>query len=93
MVKATSIKALSDFVRNSKSHIARLRATGEPEILTVNGEAAVVVQDAAAFETMATLAKQTRQDARLVEALEHFRNGGRGEPADRVFAKLARKHL
>ena len=93
MVKATSIKPLSDFVRNTRSHIAHLKSSGQPEVLTVNGEAAVVVQDAASYEEMATLAEQARQDARLVAALESFRQGQKGEPADTVFKKLGRKHL
>ncbi len=42
MVKTSAIKPLTDFLRNSKSHIQNLHASQEPEILTVNGEAAVV---------------------------------------------------
>ncbi len=34
-----AIKPLSDFVRNTKAHIERLKSTQEPQILTVNGEA------------------------------------------------------
>ena len=43
MAKATSIKPLSDFVRNTKSQIEMLKSSSEPE---VNGEATIVVQDA-----------------------------------------------
>lgn len=93
MVKVSSIKPLSDFVRNTKSHIEYIRSTGEPEILTVNGEAAIVVQDASAYEEMSALAEQARQDTRLLAALEHFRKGGKGKAAEKVFAKLKRKHL
>ena len=64
-----------------------------PEILTVNGEAAVVVQDAAAYERMAALAEQARQDARLQSALNHFRAGGKGITADDVFGELDKKYL
>lgn len=92
MVKISAIKPLSDFVRNTKAHIHRIRSTGEPEVLTVNGEAAVVIQDASAYEEVAALAEQARQDARLLAALAHFRAGGKGKPADEVFAQLKRKH-
>ncbi len=93
MVKSSAIKPLSDFLRNSKSHIQNLHATQEPEILTVNGEAAVVVQDAAAYEKMATLAEQAIQDARLQSAMNYFRDGGKGISAEDVFASLEKKYL
>ena len=93
MIKASAIKPLTDFLRNSKSHIQKLHASQEPEILTVNGEAAVVVQDAASYERMATLAEQAIQDARLQRALNYFREGGKGIKADDVFANLEEKYI
>ena len=92
MVKTSAIKPLSDFLRNSKSHIRELRKTSEPELLTVNGEAAVIVQDAASYEQMAALAEQARQDARLQSAMGYFRNGGKGIRAEDVFASLEAKY-
>jgi len=93
MIKSSSIKPLSDFVRNTKSHIATLKDSGEAAVLTVNGEAAVVVQDAASYEEMAALAEQARQDSRLQEAMAYFREGGKGIKAEDVFAKLDAKYL
>ena len=92
MIKARSIKPLSDFVRNTKSHIANLKESRGPEVLTVNGEAAVVVQDVASYEEMAALAEQARQDSRLQEAMKYFRDGGKGIKAEDVFAKLDAKY-
>ena len=93
MIKTKSIKPLSDFLRNSKSHILALKETQEAEILTVNGEAAVVVQDAESYEKMAALAEQARQDARLRQAMAYFENGGKGIKAEDVFANLDAKYL
>jgi PHD/YefM family antitoxin component YafN of YafNO toxin-antitoxin module len=93
MIKTTAIKPLTDFLRNSKSHIQTLKETREPEVLTVNGEAAVVVQDAASYQEMAALAEQARQDARLQAALSHFRSGGKGRKAADVFKRMEKKHL
>jgi prevent-host-death family protein len=92
-MKTPAIKPLSDFVRNTKAHIDALRASHEPQILTVNGEAAIVVQDAASYEEMAALADQARQDARLRTALEYFRKGGEGIRAEDVFGSLDAKYL
>lgn len=93
MIKTKSIKPLSDFLRNRKSHIAALKASHEAAILTVNGEAAIVVQDAESYEEMAALAEQARQDARLQKAMAYFRDGGKGIKAADVFADLDAKYL
>ena len=92
MVKASAIKPLSDFLRNSKSHIQELQVSQAPEILTVNGEAAVVVQDAGSYEKMAALAQQAIEDMRLQSALQYFREGGEGIAHEDVFAKLEDKY-
>jgi prevent-host-death family protein len=52
MLDITDTKSLTEFNRNSREHVERLRETGKPELLTVNGEAAVVVQDAAAYQEL-----------------------------------------
>ena len=52
MLDITDTKSLTDFNRNSREHVERLRESGKPELLTVNGEAAVVVQDAAAYQDL-----------------------------------------
>jgi len=57
MIRPEDIRSFTDFARNAKSHIDRLRRTGRPELLTVNGKAEVVVQNAAAYQ-------------RLIESLE-----------------------
>lgn len=91
MIKTTAIKPLTDFLRNSKSHIQALKESREPQLLTVNGEAAVVIQDAASYEEMAGFAEQARQDARLQAALDHFRSGGKGLGAAEVFERLGKR--
>jgi hypothetical protein len=52
MIAVQDIRSLTDFQRNTKSHLRRLKSTGRPEVLTINGKAELIVQDAAAFENM-----------------------------------------
>ena len=52
MIALQDIRSLTDFQRNTKSHLKRLKNTGRPEVLTVNGKAELIVQDAAAYEEM-----------------------------------------
>jgi hypothetical protein len=40
MVYLENICSLTDFQRHAKAHIQRLKATGRPQVRTVNGKAA-----------------------------------------------------
>ena len=64
MIRPEDIGSLTDFARNTKAHLQRLRRTGRPELLTVNGKAEVVVQNAVAYQ-------------RLIEALEKLKRDRR----------------
>ncbi|HZQ47541.1 MAG TPA: prevent-host-death protein [Verrucomicrobiae bacterium] len=50
MIALQDIRSLTDFQRNTKAHLRRLKSTGRPEVLTINGKAELIVQDAAAYE-------------------------------------------
>ena len=50
MIAVEDIRSLTDFQRNTKSHLRRLKISGRPEVLTVNGRAELIVQNAAAYE-------------------------------------------
>ena len=45
-----NIRSLTDFRRNTKDYVGKLRESNSPLVLTVNGEAALVVQNAQAFQ-------------------------------------------
>ena len=48
------INSLSDFKRNTPKFIQQMKKTGEPVVLTVNGRAEIVVQDAQAYQKLLT---------------------------------------
>lgn len=50
MILPSDIDTLDNFKRRTKQQIRRLRQSGNPTVLTVNGKPAVVVQDSAAYE-------------------------------------------
>ncbi|BDI30343.1 hypothetical protein CCAX7_23940 [Capsulimonas corticalis] len=52
MLDARQIHSMSDFLRNHKAHVARLKETGTPEVLTINGRAEVVMLDTASYEDL-----------------------------------------
>ena len=52
MLDTREIHPLTDFLRNHKAHMARLKETHAAEVLTVNGKAEIVVQDAESYRQM-----------------------------------------
>jgi hypothetical protein len=50
MIRIEDILSVTDFHRHMKTHLKRLKHTGRPEVLTINGKAELVVQDAAAYQ-------------------------------------------
>jgi len=92
MMRLTKSKTLTDFLRNSKGHIEELSSSGEAEILTVNGEASVVVQDIKSYQALLELAELARQDERLYQSLQSARNCEPAESASKVFSRLRDKH-
>ena len=85
---ANDIRSLSDFKRNTADLLDRLKKTGHPLVLTINGKAELVVQDAEAYQTLLD----------RVETIEGIQRGlsdvktGRVRPARRVFDRMRRKH-
>ena len=52
MTDTKQIHSMSDFLRNHKAHLARLKETRAPEVLTVYGRAEVVMLDAESYENL-----------------------------------------
>jgi prevent-host-death family protein len=52
MLDTRNIYPLSDFQRNAKEFISRLKESQKPIVLTVNGKAAMVIQDAESYQTL-----------------------------------------
>ena len=57
MFRSSSIHTVTEFCRKLAEHIGRLNEHKLPQLLTVNGKAAVVVQDAETYERVAKLAQ------------------------------------
>jgi len=62
MIRPEDIGSLTDFSRNTKAHLKRLKRTGRPELLTVNGKAEVVVQSASAYERLMRFLEKLKRD-------------------------------
>jgi prevent-host-death family protein len=71
------IHSLSDFKRNTSEFLEQMRGSGHPLVLTINGKAELVVQDAASYQKLLD-----RLDE--IEALEGIRRGLADVEAGRV---------
>ena len=52
MLDTRQIHPLSDFVRDAEAHVARLKETRTPEVLTVDGRAEAVLLDTETYKDM-----------------------------------------
>ncbi len=71
----TDIHSLTDFQRNVKAHLKHLKETGRPEILTVNGKAALVVQDAESYQQLLDLVEQAEAVEGIQRGLDDVKRG------------------
>ncbi len=85
MISVQDIRSLTDFQRNTKAHLKRLKATGRPAVLTVNGKAELIVQDAAAFEDMLDAIRGIQ---RGLDAMKE----GTGKPFRQALDEIRVKH-
>ena len=51
-INLQNIQTLTDFKRNAKDYVEKIKLTKSPLVLTVNGKAEVVVQEAQEFQQM-----------------------------------------
>jgi prevent-host-death family protein len=85
------IHSLTDFKRNTNDFVKQMKETKTPVVLTVNGKAELVVQDAESYQAMLDRLEQ-------IDAIEGIRRGleqmdrGEGRPAGEVFAEFRQRH-
>jgi len=85
------IQSLTTFRRRSGDFMKQLKKSKRPVVLTVNGKAEAIVQDAEAYQRLLDIAA-------LADAEEGVRQGlddvarGRTRPAREVFEEIRRKH-
>ena len=85
MIALQDIRSLTDFQRNTRAHLRRLKSSGRPAVLTVNGRAELIVQDAAAFEDMLDAIRGIQRGLDEMKA-------GKGEPARKVLDRIRAKY-
>jgi PHD/YefM family antitoxin component YafN of YafNO toxin-antitoxin module len=91
MIDLSQVHSLTDFARNTKTHLKRLKKTGKPEVLTVNGQAEVVVQSASSYQQLVDDAELAQSFRVIRKSLEEAKQG-QGRPMREFVESLAAKH-
>jgi prevent-host-death family protein len=85
------IDSLTNFKRNTTAFLDRLQESGQPVVLTINGKAKLVVQDASSYQQLLEMIDR-------LESIEGIRRGlaemkaGKGKPLDQVDKAIRKKH-
>ena len=90
MINLKDIHSLSDFQRNARAHVEHLKDTGRPLVLTVHGQAEIVVQHADAYQKLLDLAANAAAIVGIQRGLQGMYEGT-GEDAEDAFASLERE--
>jgi prevent-host-death family protein len=84
------IHSLTDFKRNTNEFMKQMKATKSPVVLTVNGKAELVVQDAASYQEMLEALERAQTIEGIRRGLEQMKRG-EGRPSEEVFAEIRQK--
>jgi prevent-host-death family protein len=84
------IHSLTDFKRNTAEFLTQLKQTGHPVVLTINGKAELVVQDAKSYQRLLDLAERLETIQAVKEGLASMERGG-GRLLEAAFDDLERE--
>ncbi len=75
MFSLKDIESLTAFKRNTNEYVKKIKKSGNPLILTVNGKAELIVQDAESYQRMLALLDRAETIEAVHEGLESVRQG------------------
>ena len=91
MIDLTNIHSLSEFQRNTKRYVSQMQESEKPIVLTVNGQAQLVVQDAKAYQKLLDRLEYIETVAALKEGIAEV-DTGKAIPAREALQALKEKH-
>ncbi len=90
MNPSQDIHPLTDFKRKTSDFLRQLKETGNPLVLTINGKADLVVQDAASYQRLFDLAERLETIQAVKESIASA-DRGEGRPMDDTFDALEKE--
>ena len=86
------IRSLSDFKRNTSELVERMEESGQPMVLTVNGKAKMVVQDAASYQKLLDSIDYDHAVKGIRRGLNDVKHG-RTRPTRHAFAEIRKRRV
>ncbi len=87
MYTTRDIYPVSDFNRKTSEHIKRIQDTKKPEVLTVNGKAAIVLVDPESYDEM-TKNQELLQSLKNIAIANEQHENGQSKLAKQVYQEL-----
>jgi prevent-host-death family protein len=81
------IQSLSTFKRDTAKIVRQLKKTGRPVILTVNGKAELVVQDAESYQKLLEAKERMETIQGIRRGLQSMK-GNTGKPVEKFFQEF-----
>ncbi len=91
MIDLREVRSVTEFQRNLKDYVGRLKEKKTPMVLTVNGRAEVVVQDAASYQALLDRLERAETIAAIRQGIEQFERG-EGIPLKQAERRLRKRH-
>ena len=82
--------SLSVFQQNIKTFLDRLKKTGQPQMVTIDGKTKIVLQDAESYQKILDRLDRLEALEGIQRGLESMKQGN-GHPAEEVLQRLANK--
>lgn len=91
MIDLREVRSVTDFQRNAKEYVSRLKEKRGPLVLTLNGRAEVVVQDAVSYQELLDRLERAEALAAIRQGIEQF-DRGQGMQLEAAEKRLRKKH-
>ena len=91
MIDLREVRSVTEFQRNIKEYVGRLKEKKTPLVLTVNGRAELVVQDAESYQLLLDRLERAETVAAIRRGMEQTERG-EAIPLEEAEKRLRKKH-
>ena len=91
MIDLREVRSVTEFQRNIKDYVGQLKENKSPLVLTVNGRAELVVQDAESYQLLLERLERAETVAAIARGMEQV-GRGEGVSLDEAEDRLRKKH-
>jgi prevent-host-death family protein len=91
VIDLREVRSVTEFQRNIKDYVGRLKQTKTPLVLTVNGRAELVVQNAESYQEILDRLERAEAVAAIRRGKEQVARG-EGIPLEEAEKRLRKKH-